>query len=74
MSRKCQVTNKKGLSGNRVSHANNKSRHVQKVNIVKKRIYLPELKGYVKIKMSAKGLRILDRRGAYRTLKARGLI
>lgn len=74
MSRKCQVTNKKGLSGNRVSHANNKSRHVQKVNIVKKRIYLPELKRYVKIKMSAKGLRILDRRGAYRTLKAQGLI
>ena len=74
MSRKCQVTNKKGLSGNRVSHANNKSRHVQKVNIVKKRIYLPELKRYVRIKMSAKGLRILDRRGAYRTLKAQGLI
>ena len=74
MSRKCQVTNKKGLSGNRVSHANNKSRHVQKVNIVKKRIYLPELKRYVKIKMSAKGLKILDRKGAYRVLKAQGLL
>ncbi|MCH8841469.1 MAG: 50S ribosomal protein L28 [SAR324 cluster bacterium] len=74
MSRKCQITNKTGLSGNRVSHANNKSRHVQKVNIVKKRIYLPELKRYVKVKMSAKGLKILDRKGAYRVLKAQGLI
>ena len=74
MSRKCQITNKTGLSGNRVSHANNKSRNVQKVNIVKKRIYLPELKRYVKVKMSAKGLKILDRKGAYRGLKAQGLI
>ena len=74
MSRKCQITNKTGLSGNRVSHANNKSRHVQKVNIVKKRIYLPELKRYVKVKMSSKVLKILDRKGAYRVLKAQGLI
>ena len=74
MSRKCQITNKTGLRGNRVSNANNKSRHVQKVNIVKKRIYLPELKRYVKVKMSAKGLKILDRKGAYRVLKAQGLI
>ena len=74
MSRKCQITQRRGLSGNRVSHANNKSRHMQKINVSKKRIYVPELKRYITVKLSAKGLRILNRRGAYRTLKAVGLI
>ena len=74
MSRQCQITHRRGLSGNRVSHANNKNRHTQKINVSKKRIYVAELKRYVTVKLSAKGLRIVDRRGAYRTLKAAGLI
>ena len=74
MPRICQITHKKGLSGNRVSHANNKNRHTQKVNIKTKRIYVPELKRYVSVKLSSKGLKIIGRRGAYRVLKAQGLI
>jgi large subunit ribosomal protein L28 len=74
MSRKCDVTGKTGLNGNRVSHANNKHHHVQQVNLQSKRIYVPELKRYVRIKLSSKGLKMLDRRGAYRVLKAQGLI
>ncbi len=74
MSKVCQITGKKGLSGHRVSHANNKSNHVQQPNLQKKRIYVPELKRYVKVRLSTKGLKTLDKRGAYRTLKEAGLI
>jgi large subunit ribosomal protein L28 len=74
MSRKCDITGKTGLNGNTVSHANNKKPHVQQANVRKKRIFVPELGRTVTVKLSAKGLKVLTRRGAYKTLKAQGLI
>jgi large subunit ribosomal protein L28 len=74
MSRRCDVTGKTGLNGNLVSHANNKHHHIQQANLKKKRIYVPELKRFVTVKLSTKGLKMLDRRGAYAVLKAQGLI
>ena len=74
MSRVCEITGKKGLNGNRVSHANNKSHHVQKPNLQKKRVFVPELGRYVTVKLSTQGLRILDKKGAYRALKDAGLL
>ncbi|MDH4224641.1 MAG: 50S ribosomal protein L28 [Deltaproteobacteria bacterium] len=74
MSRICDITKKKGLNGNRVSHSNIKTHHVQQPNLQKRRIFVPELKRYVMVKLCAKGLRKLDRYGAYRTLKEAGLI
>ncbi len=74
MARVCQITGKKGLSGHRVSHANNKSNHVQRPNLQKKRIFVPELNRYVSVKLSAKGLKIVDKKGPYRALKEAGLI
>ena len=74
MARVCQITGKKGLSGHRVSHANNKSNRVQRPNLQKKRIFVPELNRYVSVKLSAKGLKIVDKRGPYRALKEAGLI
>lgn len=74
MSKVCQVSGKKGLNGNRVSHANNKTNHIQQPNLQKRRIYVPELKRYVKVRLSTKGLKLLDKKGAYRTLKEAGLI
>ena len=74
MARQCQITGKKGLNGHRVSHANNKTNHVQQANLVKRRIFVPELKRYVTVKLSTKALRSLDRKGAFATLKAAGLI
>ena len=74
MARQCQISGKKGLNGHRVSHANNKTNHVQQANLVKRRIFVPELKRYVTVKLSTKALRTLDRKGAYITLKAAGLI
>jgi len=74
MSRKCDLTGKTGLNGNLVSHANNKHHHVQQANLQTKRIYVPELKRFVTLKLSTKGLKTLDRGNAYRLLKAQGLI
>ena len=74
MSKKCEITGKTGLNGNLVSHANNKHHHVQQANLQTKRIYVPEIKRYVTVKLSTKGLKMLDRQGAYRLLKAQGLI
>jgi len=74
MSRVCEVTGKKGLNGNRVSHANNKTHHVQKPNLMKRRLYVPELNRYVTVRLSAKGLKVLDRKGIYRGLKEAGLL
>jgi large subunit ribosomal protein L28 len=74
MSRKCDITGKTGLNGNRVSHAHNKTHHVQQPNVKKKRVYVPELKRHVTVKLSSKGLKVLNRQGAYKALKARGLL
>jgi large subunit ribosomal protein L28 len=74
MSRVCEVTGKKGLNGNRVSHANNKSHHVQKPNLRKKRVFVAELGRFVKVRLSVKGLRVLDKKGPYRALKEAGLL
>ena len=74
MSRKCEITGKTGLNGNTVSHAKNRKPHVQLANVKKKRVYVSELKRHVTVKLSSKGLRTLNRRGAYKVLKAQGLI
>lgn len=74
MSRVCEITGKRGLKGHRVSHANNKTNHVQKPNLQKKRVWVAELGRYVTVKMSAKGQRVLDKQGAYKALKAAGKI
>ena len=74
MSRVCEVTGKKGLNGNRVSHVNNKSPHVQRPNLKKKRVFVPELKRWVVVRLSAKGIKVLDKKGPYRALKEAGLL
>ncbi len=61
MSRKCQVTGKKPMTGHNVSHANNKTKRRFLPNIRTVRITLPD-GTRKKIKVSAKGLRILKKK------------
>ncbi|MFL3013253.1 MAG: 50S ribosomal protein L28 [Candidatus Neomarinimicrobiota bacterium] len=63
MSRVCDVTGKKPMFGNNVSHANNKSRRRFNVNLQKKRFWLPDEKRYVTLRVSTKGMRIIDKNG-----------
>lgn len=63
MSRFCQVTGKRPTSGNNVSHANNKTRRRFLPNLHTHRFWLESEKRYVKLRVSTKGLRIIDKRG-----------
>lgn len=63
MSRVCQVTGKGPMSGNNVSHANNKTRRRFLPNIQQKRFWVEEENRYVRLKVSARGMRIIDKLG-----------
>lgn len=63
MSRICQITGKRAMVGNNVSHANNKTKRRFEINLLEKKFYLPEQDKTVKIKVSAHGLRIINRIG-----------
>ena len=63
MSRVCQVTGKKPMSGNNVSHAHNKTRRRFLPNPHNKRIWVESEQRFVKLRVSQKGLRIIDKQG-----------
>jgi large subunit ribosomal protein L28 len=63
MSRVCQVTGKGPISGNNVSHANNKTRRRFLPNLHTHRIWVESEKRWVKLRVSQQGLRIIDRKG-----------
>jgi len=63
MSQVCQVTGKRPMSGNNVSHAHNKSRRRFLPNLHSKRFWLACEKRFVKLRISAKGLRMIDKLG-----------
>jgi len=69
MSRVCQVTGKKPMSGNNVSHANNRTRRRFLPNLHNKRIWVESEQRYVKLRLSGKGLRIIDKLGIDTVLK-----
>lgn len=63
MSRVCEVTGKRPLSGNRVSHANNKSRRRFLPNLHYHRFWIAAEKRFVKLRVSCQGMRIIDMKG-----------
>jgi len=64
MSKICKITGKKPLTGNNVSHANNKSKRRQLPNLQKKRVWIEEEKRWVTVKISAKGIKTLNKKGS----------
>ena len=73
MSRICKITGKKPMAGNNVSKAHNKTRRVQRPNLQRKRIYLPEEGRTVTLRLSARALRTVDRKGLMNYLRDEGL-
>ncbi|NND64919.1 MAG: 50S ribosomal protein L28 [Gammaproteobacteria bacterium] len=63
MSRVCQITGKRPMSGNNVSHANNTTRRRFLPNLHSHRFWLESEKRYIKLRVSQKGLRIIDKNG-----------
>lgn len=74
MSRVCQITGKRPLVGNHVSHANNRVKRRQLPNLQKKRIYIPEEKRFVTVRISTSALRTITKRGARVVLQEAGLL
>ncbi|MBR4197667.1 MAG: 50S ribosomal protein L28 [Bacteroidales bacterium] len=65
MSRICEITGKKVMSGNNVSHSNIKTKRKFYPNLQTKKFYIPEEDCWVTMKVSAKGMRIINKKGVY---------
>ncbi|MDF1831517.1 MAG: 50S ribosomal protein L28 [Porticoccaceae bacterium] len=63
MSRVCQVTGKRPMSGNNVSHAKNRTRRRFEPNLHSHRFWLETEKRFIKLRVSSKGMRIIDKLG-----------
>jgi large subunit ribosomal protein L28 len=68
MSKICQVTGKRPMSGNNVSHAHNKTRRRFLPNLQNKRFWLEKENRFIRLKVSSKGLRIIDKHGLEKVL------
>ena len=73
MARRCKIYKKNRQVGNRVSHANNKRKHEFKPNLQTKRIYIDEEHGHVKLKLSTRIIRTIDKIGLHATLRKHGM-
>ena len=69
MSRKCDISEKKGLTGNRVSHSKRRTKHVQNANLQSKKFWDPEKKKWVKLKVSTKIIKTIDKNGFLSTVR-----
>lgn len=69
MSKICQITGKKRLVGNNVSHANNKTKRTFDVNLFKKRFFLPDSNEWITLKVSANGLKTINKIGIEEAVK-----
>lgn len=63
MSRVCQVTGKRPVTGNNVSHANNKTKRRFLPNLHQHRFWVEGEKRFVRLRVSSKGMRIIDKKG-----------
>lgn len=64
MARACDLTGKKRLVGNKVSHANNKTKMKQLPNLKMKTVYDPESGKTIRLKLSTRAIRTLDKVGS----------
>ncbi|MCE3008289.1 MAG: 50S ribosomal protein L28 [Bacteroidetes bacterium] len=69
MARQCEVTGKKPIVGNNVSHANNRTKRRFLPNLQRKRFYLAEEDRYITLRVSANGIRTINKRGLQAVLK-----
>ena len=63
MSKVCQVTGKRPITGNNVSHAKNRTKRRFLPNLHRHRFWLESEKRFVSLRVSSKGMRIIDKKG-----------
>ena len=69
MSKVCQLSGKRPITGNNVSHSNRKTKRRFEPNLHKKRFYVPETDEWITLKVSAYALRTINKLGVYEYLK-----
>lgn len=69
MSKICQITGKRALIGNNVSHSKRRTKRKFYPNLFDKRYYLPEEKRWISLKVSAAGIRLINKKGLSAALK-----
>jgi large subunit ribosomal protein L28 len=68
MSKVCEITGKKVITGNHVSHSNIKTRRKFYPNLQIKKFYVPEEDAWITLKVSARGIRNINKKGIYACL------
>ena len=68
MAKVCAVTGKKPMSGNSVSHANNRSKRRFEPNLHDKRFWVPSENRFVTLRVSSRGMRTINKIGIYKAI------
>ena len=69
MARICQITGKTAMVGNNVSHSKRHTKRRFEVNIMDKKYFLPEENRWIKLRVSAAGIRIINKKGLKNALQ-----
>ena len=69
MSKICQITGKKVITGNNVSHSKRRTKRKFYPNLFDKKFFLPEEERWISLRISAKGIRIINKKGLTKALK-----
>lgn len=69
MSKVCKITGKRHLVGRKVSHSNIKTKRRFDINLKSKRVFLPEENRFVRLRISTKGIRTIDKLGITKILE-----
>ena len=69
MSKVCELTGKRAMFGNNVSHSMNKTRRRFNVNLVKKRFYIPEEDKWITLRVSTSALKNINKKGIFAVVK-----
>ncbi|MCL4781684.1 MAG: 50S ribosomal protein L28 [Bryobacterales bacterium] len=74
MAKVCAITGRKPMSGNNVSHANNKTKRKWNPNLHWKRFWVPSENRFVRLRVSAAAMRNIDKNGIESVLREAGLL
>lgn len=73
MARRCEISGHARQVGHRVSHAKNRTKHTFEANIISKKLFVPELGKSIRVRISTRMLRTIDKLGFTAALKKYGL-
>tara|TARA_B100000575_G_scaffold112177_1_gene89265 strand:+ start:6839 stop:7072 length:234 start_codon:yes stop_codon:yes gene_type:complete len=69
MSRVCQISGKKAMVGNNVSHSNRKTKRRFNINLIRKKFYIPSEDKWITLKITSSTLKTIDKKGISEVLK-----